>query len=135
MGESATTEAPAADLSPSPSPDAPKGAAASETVANGLYIRFFAGPAIKERLWAVRFGKRHQLAGLIGGEEPRGDLIHFRDGANLFDINADIAALGEGVDGEVAAVRRIEAESVDRILQRWFALRPVGKLDLPGGHL
>ena len=37
MGESATTEEPAADLSPSPSPDAPKGAAASETVANGLY--------------------------------------------------------------------------------------------------
>jgi type IV pilus assembly protein PilB len=37
MGESATTEAPAADLSPSPSPDAPEGAAASESAVNGLY--------------------------------------------------------------------------------------------------
>jgi type IV pilus assembly protein PilB len=37
MGESATTEAPAADLSPSPPPDAPEGAAASESAVNGLY--------------------------------------------------------------------------------------------------
>jgi type IV pilus assembly protein PilB len=37
MGESATTEAPAADLSPSSSPDAPEGAAASESAVNGLY--------------------------------------------------------------------------------------------------
>jgi type IV pilus assembly protein PilB len=37
MGESATTEAPAADLSPSPAPDAPEGAAAGESAINGLY--------------------------------------------------------------------------------------------------
>jgi type IV pilus assembly protein PilB len=37
MGESATTEAPAADTSSSPSPDAPEGAAATASDVNGLY--------------------------------------------------------------------------------------------------
>src|SRR6267142_2398583 len=82
-----------------------------QAVANGLDDGFLARPAIEESEWPVaRFERCVDLA-LAPGKCPRRDIVGLAQRTDRLDVDADFAATGKGIHGDVLAVRYVEMQT------------------------
>src|SRR5258705_454953 len=91
---------------------------------------FLARPAVEEAPRPLAPRQAHVGAALVAREQPHRDVVGVGERADLFDVYAHLAPLGEGLGGDPAAVRDVEAQvALPRAaLERGLAVRLVDEL-------
>lgn len=80
-----------------------------EAVAMGLDVGLFAGPATEEGGVALFGDKAEPVVAFSRGEEALDDGFLFVHVADELDIDAELAVVGEGEDGELAECVRLNS--------------------------
>jgi len=105
-----------------------------QAVTQSFYVGLFAGPTEEEGFGALTWRKRLQLGDFLGGEIAGGDFVAGDIGTNVFDIHAEVAADGEGEQGQSVRMRNIEGDGRVRRLEEQigFTARLIGELQIGG---